>query len=316
LITAFGNPVYDLIKTQKVNPDGRILSGCSTNAVLALSKLGEKTRLVGAVGDDYRQRFVTDLERFGITHHIYPSEETGGFSLVYYDDFGNRTLTLLGRAADIGTIDPSLYSDSKAVLIGPILGEVSFSAITEIRSKFDELYFCDPQGLIRGAKPDSTIYHEKVAGIEEVLGQFDVVKPNELEGQILTGIDCRENPYKAAEIIKSWGPTVVIVTLAELGSVIFNGNEMIDIPAYKANVIDATGCGDTYMAGFTFEYLKTGGDLRRAGCFASATSSIMIEHVGPDFPLNEWMVRQRAELLYQMTDFRVDVGVNRNSVRS
>lgn len=298
-----------------MEPSGRILSGCSTNAALALSKLGETTRLVGAVGNDFRERFIADLERFGIGHHITPSKETGGFSLHYYDDYGNRTLNLLGRAADITDLNASLYNDSKAVLIGPILGEVSFDSIRTIRNSFDELYFCDPQGLIRGAKPDGTIFHEKVSGIEDVLGQFDIVKPNELEGKILSGIDCRENPYKAAEIIKSWGPTIVIVTLAELGSVIFNGNEMIDIPPYTANVVDATGCGDTYMAGFTFEYLKTGGDLRRAGCFASATSSIMIEHVGPDFPMNEWMVRQRAEVLYAMTDFRVDVGVNRSTAR-
>ncbi|RME19708.1 MAG: ribokinase, partial [Candidatus Zixiibacteriota bacterium] len=40
MITAIGNPVYDYIKTQKVDTKKRILSGCSTNAALALSKLG------------------------------------------------------------------------------------------------------------------------------------------------------------------------------------------------------------------------------------------------------------------------------------
>lgn len=310
MITAIGNPVYDYIKTRKTQPKGRILSGCSTNAALALAKMGEQVRLIGAVGPDYRERFIDDLSRFSIEHKIVPSKQTGGFSLIYYDDYGRRTLDLLGRADDIRRIDPLLYDGSKAVLIGPILGEVSFDSIREIRRNFSGLFFCDPQGLLRGADDGGRIHHEKVAGIEEVIGQFDIVKPNELEGEILTGIDCREDPYEAARIIKSWGPKVVIVTLAELGSLVYDGHEFIDIAPYEVDLVDATGSGDVYMAGFTFEYLKTGGDLRRAGCFASATSSLMIEHVGPDFPMNEQMIRSRQEKLLAMTDFKLAVTVN------
>lgn len=312
MIVAIGNPVYDYIKTPRVDTKERILSGCSTNAVLALSKLGETTRLIGAVGDDYKAHFVSDLKRFGIEPVITPSAGTGGFSLVYYDAFGNRTLNLLGRADDVTGLTPAHYQDAKAVLIGPILGEVSTEMIRDIRANFDGLFFCDPQGLLRGAHSNGDIYHHKPDDIEATLAQFDIVKPNELEGKVLTGIDCRENPYEVAKIIKSWGPKLVIVTLAELGSVIYDDKHFIDIPAHPADVVDATGCGDTYMAGFTFEYLKTSGDLRKAGCFASCVSSIMIEHVGPDFPLTESAVRTRQEKLLSMQDFRVDVGVNKS----
>lgn len=310
MITAIGNPVYDYIKPRKTQPKGRILSGCSTNAALALAKMNEQVRLVGAVGDDYKEKFIHDLSRFNIEYEIIPSRRTGGFSLIYYDDYGRRTLDLLGRADNVGRIDPLLYNGSKAVLIGPILGEVSFDNIREIRQNFNGLFFCDPQGLLRGADDSGRIYHEKVAGIEDVIAQFDIVKPNELEGEILTGIDCREDPYEAARIIKSWGPMVVIVTLAELGSLVYDGQEFIDITPYEVDLVDATGSGDVYMAGFTFEYLKTGGDLRRAGCFASATSSLMIEHVGPDFPMNEQMIRSRQEKLLAIADFKLAVTVN------
>lgn len=310
MITAIGNPVYDYIKTQKINPEGRVLSGCSTNAALALAKMGAETRLIGAIGRDYQEDFKRHLDKLGVDYRIVPSDESGGFSLIYYDDYGNRTLDLLGRAADIGTVDPSWYDDSEAVLIGPILGEVSFESIGVIRSSFTGLFFCDPQGLIRNADESGRIYHEKVEGIESVLGLFDVVKPNELEGKVLTGIDCREDPYEAARIIKSWGPKVVIVTLAELGSVIYDGQQMIDIPPFEIDLLDSTGAGDTYMAGFTFEYLKTGGDLRRAGCFASCTSSIMIENTGPDFPMTEASIRKRQEQLLATEGFRVQVAVN------
>ena len=58
MITAIGNPVYDYIKTARVTPSGRVLSGCSTNAALALAKLGEEVTLIGAIGDDYRDHFI------------------------------------------------------------------------------------------------------------------------------------------------------------------------------------------------------------------------------------------------------------------
>jgi sugar/nucleoside kinase (ribokinase family) len=310
MITAIGNPVYDYIKTRRAATDGRILSGCSTNAALALSRLGEAVRLIGAVGDDFKEQFTRDLARYGIDHHILGSKETGGFSLVYYDDFGNRTLDLLGRADQIGAPRETWYANARAVLIGPILGEVTFDDIRTIRETFDHLLFCDPQGLIRSVDETGRILHRKVDGIETVLGLCDIVKPNELEAGVLTGVDCRENPYRAARIIKSWGPGLVIVTLAELGSVIYDGTEFIDIPPYEVDLVDATGAGDTYMAGFTYEYLRTGGDLKKAGCFASSVASIMIEQIGPDFELTEQEASQRRDKLLSLTGFKVAVGIN------
>jgi len=308
MITAIGNPVYDYIKTKKIETEGRVLSGCSTNAALALAKLHEDVTLVGTIGRDYHHKFVQKLKEYNIEHKVQISRETGGFSLIYYDDFGNRTLDLLGRAGDMGHIDPEVYEYSDAVLIGPILGEVSLGEIGTIRENFRGLFFCDPQGLLRDADSSGRIHHSKPPMIEEALGEFTIVKPNELEAKVLTGIDCRQDPYKAAEIMKGWGPEIVIVTLAELGSIIYDGLDFIDIPPYRINLVDSTGAGDTYMAGFTYEYLKTA-DLRRAGCFASAVSSIMIEQVGPDFILKEAEVRRRQETLLAQVDFRIALTV-------
>ncbi|MCP4703027.1 MAG: ribokinase [candidate division Zixibacteria bacterium] len=304
MITAIGNPVYDYIKTRVSETDGRILSGCSTNAALTLAKLGEKVKLIGAIGDDFKDDFNKKLKSLNIDSILNKSSETGGFSLDYYDDFGNRTLDLLGRAGIINTLSPKDYSDSKAILIGPILGEISFEKIKSIRENFDRFIFCDPQGLLRDADDNGHIFHKKTKGIEEILSLFDVVKPNELEAEILTGVNARKDPYKAAKIIKNWGPKIVVVTLAELGSVIYDGKEFIDIPPYNINLVDSTGAGDTYMAGFTFEYLRTG-DLKKSGCFASSVSSVMIEHTGPDFNMEKNEVRRRQAILLDKSDFKI-----------
>lgn len=306
MILALGNPVYDYIETKKIKTDGRILSGCSTNAALALSRLGRELTLVGSVGEDFSESFLTDMKGYGIEARALPSQESGGFSLVYYDDFGNRHLDLLGRAEPITDIDDDLLAKAEAVLIGPILREVSFDLIRDIRRRFGGLFFCDPQGLLRGAGEDGRIYHDKPEGIEEILGLFDIVKPNELEGRVLTGIDCRRDPFEAARIIKSWGPKLVIVTLAELGSIIYDGRNFYEIPPYEIDLVDSTGAGDTYMAGFTHARLN-GEDIRGCGTFASCVSSIMIEQVGPDFVLTEEQVRERQKSLLAKIDFKVQL---------
>lgn len=304
MIVALGNPVYDYIETKRIKTDGRVLSGCSTNAALALAKLGRNVTLVGSVGPDYRDVFTADLVRYGIAARPLPSTETGGFSLVYYDDYGNRHLDLLGRADPIASVPDDLLASAEAVLIGPILKEIGFDLIRDIRRRFTGLFFCDPQGLLRGAGETGRIYHEKPDGIEEILGLFDIVKPNELEAKVLTGIDCRRDPFSAAKTIKSWGPGLVIVTLAELGSVIYDGDRFIEIPPYPVDLVDATGAGDTYMAGFTFAHLE-GQSLRECGTFASCVSSLMIEQVGPDFALEEAEVRRRQKTLLEKKDFKV-----------
>ena len=56
MIVAFGNPVYDYIKTPSVTTGTRVLSGCSTNGCLALARLGHATTLVGRIGADFHER--------------------------------------------------------------------------------------------------------------------------------------------------------------------------------------------------------------------------------------------------------------------
>lgn len=306
MILTIGNPVYDYIETRKKKTEGRILSGCSTNAALALSRLGRDVTLAGAIGPDFQESFAAGMKKNKIATHILESAESGGFSLIYYDDFGNRHLDLLGRADPISEIPDNLLSEAEAVLIGPILKEVSFDLLRSIRQRFDGLLFCDPQGLLRECGEDQRIYHDKPDGIEEIISLFDIIKPNELEGQVLTGIDCRKDPYEAAKIIKGWGAGLVIITLAELGSIIYDGKEFIEIPPYEIDLLDSTGAGDTYMASFTHAYLN-GESLRECGTFASCVSSIMIEQMGPDFELSEAAVRKRQNTLLEQIDFKISL---------
>lgn len=73
------------------------------------------------------------------------------------------------------------------------------------------------------------------------------------------------DPYDAALKLAAWGVKEVLLTLGDKGSLIYVDNRFYEIPAYLVeNVADATGCGDTYMAGYLYMRNK-GASYQEAG---------------------------------------------------
>lgn len=293
-LLAFGNPVYDLISTPALRRTDRVLSGCSTNACLAFTKLGEAATLVGTVGQDFEDRLRADLKRHGIQAKLYSSGQTGGFSLIY-DQRGDRELDILGVA---DPIPPSVDGFQRAdiILIGPILGETPVDLVKNIRSKSPAPILLDPQGLLRKAD-HGRIYHELTSEFRQIAGLSTIVKANELETEIVTGINPRLHPEDAVRALHGYGCRIAVVTLAEAGSLIYDGEHIFTIPPYTTDAIDPTGAGDTYAAGFMCKYLETPQDLNSVGCFASAVASVMVENSGPDFPLTRAEADRRSAFL-------------------
>lgn len=300
-IVAFGNPVYDEITTPFVTTGGRVLSGCSTNGCLALARLGHQTALVGNVGADYQQRFLDDMQRYGIAPYVQIADQTGGFRLIY-DARGDRTLDLLGDAGTIGLVPPDCAA-AAAIIIGPILQETPRSLIEQVARTSVAPLFLDPQGLLRRLCAGGRIEHYANPDMAAIAPLCQVIKANEVEARVLTGIDPRSDAGAAARKLRELGCRIAIVTLAEAGSVIDDGARQYVIPAYATEARDPTGAGDTYMAGFISAYLYNPNDLYAAGCTGSATASIWIEHTGPDAPIHPAEVARRTEaLLHQCGD--------------
>ncbi len=292
LIVAFGNPVYDEIITPSVATEGRVLSGCSTNGCLALARLGHQTILVGTAGPDYRQRLLDDMQRYGVQAVVQSSAQTGGFRLVY-DQRGDRTLDVLGVADPITSV-PDICATADAIIIGPILQETSAELIEAIRAVSAAPLFFDPQGLLRRFSCGQRIEHFAHPDLARIAPLCRVIKANEVETYVLTGIDPRQDLCAAARRLRETGCDIAIVTVAEQGSMIDDGNQQYRIPAYATDAHDPTGAGDTYMAGFLSAYLQDPTDLYLAGCTGAATASIWIEHTGPDAPICPQEVLQRT----------------------
>ena len=295
-LVAIGNPVYDEIITPYIRTEGRVLSGCSTNACLAARKLGlGKVALIGSIGKNFEGTFRAHMARYSVElPSIKISENTGGFKLIY-DTRGNRTLDVLGVAGKILPEDvPRKCLDAKVILIAPILQEVDLDFIHFLREESSATLFLDPQGVVREIGEGGRIREKCERSMAaKFAAAVDVIKPNEHESVVLTGL---EDPSASAKQLVDWGAKVGIVTLAERGSVIRKDKSFLVIPAYKTFAKDPTGAGDTYVGAFITKYLE-GKSLLDCGLFASTAASIKVEYTGPDFPLAYDAVAQRVREL-------------------
>lgn len=109
------------------------------------------------------------------------------------------------------------------------------------------------------------------------------------------------DPHEAARKLHEWGVKEVLVTLGSMGSLIYDGTDFYRIPAYKpGQVVDATGCGDTYTIGYLYQRDIGCEHHEEAGRFAAAMSTLKIEKSGPFCGNKEDVIRcmETAEQMY------------------
>jgi sugar/nucleoside kinase (ribokinase family) len=139
----------------------------------------------------------------------------------------------------------------------------------------------DVQGFLREIVQGSVKiedWDEKI----EALPNVDIVKADEMEAKILTG---EQDMEKAAKRLSAFGPKEVIITLSSNGSLIYYKEKFYYIPSYPPErIIDPTGCGDTYMAGYIYKRLRSidpALDFNEIGKFSAAIASLKLEGYGP-----------------------------------
>ncbi|HXB45794.1 MAG TPA: PfkB family carbohydrate kinase, partial [Puia sp.] len=136
----------------------------------------------------------------------------------------------------------------------------------------------DVQGYLRKVE-NQKVHYIDWPDKKKMLPYIDILKANEPEMEILT--NCTD-AKRAALVLYQWGVKEIVITMGSRGSLIYDGVDYYNIPAFKpeTDVVDATGCGDTYMAGYLYQKIK-GSGLQQAGNFAAAMATLKIESSGP-----------------------------------
>lgn len=218
---------------------------------------------------------VEDMHQQGIDVKVIPSQHTVYFENIYGENPDERSQRVLAKA-DPFTVDKLSGLDAKIYHLGSLLADdFSLDVIKYLSLK--GTLSVDAQGYLREVKDNEVVavdWKEK----HEALKYIDILKVNEHEARTLTGIHDLES---AARQLGAWGVKEVLLTLGSMGSMIYAEGKMHYIPAYPPHeVVDATGCGDTYTLGYLYMRNK-GADYETAGKFAAAMSTIKLEKTGP-----------------------------------
>lgn len=121
-------------------------------------------------------------------------------------------------------------------------------------------------------------YREAHDVIDEILKYATMVKASQDDAIRLFGRD--KTPEKYIELFHNYGPQDVIFTMGADGIIVSNQGQLFRIPARKIKVVDATGAGDAFWAGFLVALLD-GHPLQRCALFAREIVERKLQTVGP-----------------------------------
>ncbi|MDP3894938.1 carbohydrate kinase family protein [Nocardioides sp.] len=116
------------------------------------------------------------------------------------------------------------------------------------------------------------------------LPHADHVLPNDEQLLGLTGASTLE---EGARVLLEMGAGCVAVTRGAQGALVVTAEETLEVPAYPIDVVDTTGCGDAFSAGF-LRGLSHGSDLGEAARLGCATAAQVAQGVGTDHGAYLW----------------------------
>lgn len=116
---------------------------------------------------------------------------------------------------------------------------------------------------------------------DELLSKVDIVTPNEIEAEALTGIkiENEEAADKAASVFFDKGVKIVVITLGSKGVYINTKYKKGIIPAYQVDAVDTTGAGDAFN-GALLTGLSEGLDIWKSAEFANAAAALSVQRMG------------------------------------
>ncbi len=240
-------------------------------------------QLVTAVGQS-EMHIVDELRNEGIDVISLPSKKSVFFENKYGENSNERTQRVLAKA-DPFTIEGLKNTDAKIYHLGSLLADdFSIEVVKYLSTK--GLVSVDVQGYLREVQGENVIavdWKDKL----ETLKYIHTLKVNEYEMEVLTG---KNEAHAAAKQIADWGVKEVVVTTGSYGSLIYADGNYYEIEAYPPKeLIDPTGCGDTYSTGYLYCRVQ-GLGYEESGKFAAAMSTIKLETSGP-FDKDEEAIR-------------------------
>jgi sugar/nucleoside kinase (ribokinase family) len=268
-----------LIEEIRVTP-----AGTAAAAAMAAARMGLHARLVGAVGDDEMGKVVRDgLERCGVDISLLQENDavrTSATILPIRKNGDRPALHALGASLGLRLdedLDPLL--DTRFLHLGGVglMPHVDGAPAASLLAACRERGVTTTCDLIA---PNPTTRD----ALEPVLPHLDYFMPTLDEALELSDTTDAES---AAAYFMGRGTGACIFKNGSEGSLAATGGQLVRVPAFDVDVVDTSGCGDTYCGGF-ITALARGFDLAEACRFASATAALVATGLGSDAGLTSF----------------------------
>ncbi|MFH1722374.1 MAG: carbohydrate kinase family protein [Candidatus Altiarchaeota archaeon] len=222
--------------------------GSAANTICGLSKLGFKTGFLGSVGSDHEGRKILsccDGDGVAAGHiQVYEGVSTG-LIIGFVDKHGERTLYPYPSANNQFKLDPGdieFASQSKIVHFTSFVGDRQFQDQVRLMSEL-------PESVKISFGPGDLYVERGFGALKEFLKRTNYLFVNRSEIEQLTGQGFRDG----ARFLLDVGVSVVLVTLGEGGCLVASREQSLEIPServHQSDVVDTTGAGDSFAAGF------------------------------------------------------------------
>ena len=274
-----------------------VLGGAAAYTSFAAKRLEASASVISKVGWNFPEAYLWWLRQEGIDLSGVTKTadtQTTGFELCYNADLSDRNLKLKSKGAPINLADVPSDLKAKAIHIAPIANEVSYEVVEKLK-RSSEVLSLDPQGLLRSFDEAGNVTENASVDLR-ILSLINIFKSSQKEIYALTGKSDLKHAVKA---IHDFGVETVIVTLGGKGSVLSVEGAQYSIAAAPSQVlVDPTGAGDVFMAGFLTQYLREKESVWCA-CVGSAAASFVVEGIGPTYFGKKEEIYQRAKILYE-----------------
>lgn len=249
--------------------------GSAANTIYALGKLGMVAGFIGSVGNDeegwaIRRSFNhIGVDTSGIC--VKPNVRTG-FVIGLIDAQGERSLYIAPGANNLLS---QKDMDSRYLLQADYVHLSSFVSDEQLEVQKEIVKLLDKDKNKLSFAPGSLYVKKGFEALSPIIKKTHVLFLNEVEAKTLTGKDYEE---ASRSLIES-GCNIVAVTLKGEGCFVTDGSESMQVPAQKTEVIDTTGAGDAFCAGFLYG-LAQGGNLKDSGTMGNIVAARCISKIG------------------------------------
>jgi len=249
-----------------------LAGGSAANTVVGLARLGARTGFIGKVAqDDEGQLLLADFKREGVNTDgmVIAKEGNSGTVSAFVDKKGERALYVHRSVNDTLVFEEiSLeYARQTEFLHLTSMDEKPFEAQKRLTQELSHFKVSLDPGEIYARKG--------LAKLKPIIKRCFVVMPSESEVKLLTGKGWKEG----AKQLLNEGAGMVGVKLGKEGCFITDGNQNHMVPPYKAKVVDTTGAGDAWNAGFLYGLVRKK-DLYECGRLGNLVASKCIAKVG------------------------------------